>query len=277
MSRRSTRFRAPALLIAALTALLVLAAAASAETRTGESTSAIYMEGTTSPEATLTKASASYESTGGEVSFGITTAAGPLAENEHSEAEISTALYTVASECSLAGLEREGASNPFLLMGSRYAQPTTAEGLFAAGPGIPPVALPGAKTVSGTTTTLSTTSGAIAGKNFNCATVEVSEGHTSRVMLFPIVAPVIPPALPPEAPAPAPVPTSTPAKAKCVAPKLVGKKLNAAKKSIKAADCKLGKVTKKNGATSKTGKVAKQSPKVGASKAAGAKIDITLG
>jgi hypothetical protein len=55
-------------------------------------------------------------------------------------------------------------------------------------------------------------------------------------------------------PAPAPAPT-------CTVPKLKGRSLKASKKKIKAADCKVGKVTKKKGAKGATGKVVKQSPK----------------
>jgi beta-lactam-binding protein with PASTA domain len=47
--------------------------------------------------------------------------------------------------------------------------------------------------------------------------------------------------------------------------------------AITAADCKLGKVTKKKGVTTKTGKVVKQSPKVGRTAPAGSKVTVTLG
>jgi hypothetical protein len=70
--------------------------------------------------------------------------------------------------------------------------------------------------------------------------------------------------------APAPVPT-------CTVPKLNGKKLKAAKKDIKKADCKLGKVKKLKGATAKTGKVVKQSPKPGKVLAPGSKVAVRLG
>jgi len=63
----------------------------------------------------------------------------------------------------------------------------------------------------------------------------------------------------------------------CKIPKLKGRKLKAAKKALKAADCKVGKVTRKNGVTSKTGKIVKQSPKVGKVLAAGSKVNVVLG
>jgi hypothetical protein len=75
-------------------------------------------------------------------------------------------------------------------------------------------------------------------------------------------------------PGPSPQP---PAAASCKVPKLAGKKLGAAKKAIAAARCKLGTVTKKKGVTAKSGKVVQQSPKVGASKPAGSKVNLTLG
>ena len=71
-------------------------------------------------------------------------------------------------------------------------------------------------------------------------------------------------------------PPPPPPVAHCVVPSLSGKKLKAAKKKLKKADCKLGKVTKKDGATGKTGKVKKQSPKAGKSLTAGSKVAVTL-
>jgi IPT/TIG domain-containing protein/PASTA domain-containing protein len=62
----------------------------------------------------------------------------------------------------------------------------------------------------------------------------------------------------------------------CLVPKLNGKKLKASKKKAKAADCKIGKVTKKEGATAKTGKVKKQSPKAGKILAPGTQVKVTL-
>ncbi len=63
----------------------------------------------------------------------------------------------------------------------------------------------------------------------------------------------------------------------CKAPKLIGKKLNAAKQMLTKAHCKLGKVKTQDGVTSKTGKVKKQSAKPGKTLAAGAKVNVTLG
>jgi alpha-tubulin suppressor-like RCC1 family protein len=62
----------------------------------------------------------------------------------------------------------------------------------------------------------------------------------------------------------------------CRVPKLKGEKLKAAKKRIKAADCKLGKVTKKGSARRKP-EVVKQKPAVGTTRPAGSKINVVLG
>jgi len=62
----------------------------------------------------------------------------------------------------------------------------------------------------------------------------------------------------------------------CKVPQLKGKKLKAAKKKIRKANCKMGKIKKLHGATAKTGKVSKQSPKSGKILAPGSKVNITL-
>ena len=72
-----------------------------------------------------------------------------------------------------------------------------------------------------------------------------------------------------------PAPPLTPV-AHCVVPSLSGKKLKAVRKALRRANCKLGTVTKKNGATGKTGRVRRQSPKPGRTMPAGAKVTITL-
>jgi PASTA domain len=74
-------------------------------------------------------------------------------------------------------------------------------------------------------------------------------------------------------------PTSGPPSAptpQCVVPRLGAKKLVAAKKALKKADCKLGRVTKLKGATAKTGLVVSQNPQTGKKLAAGAKVAVKL-
>lgn len=63
----------------------------------------------------------------------------------------------------------------------------------------------------------------------------------------------------------------------CVVPKLKGKKLKAAKKKLRKAGCKLGKVKRAKGVTVNTGKVVKQSPKAGKQLAPGSKVNVKLG
>ncbi len=62
----------------------------------------------------------------------------------------------------------------------------------------------------------------------------------------------------------------------CKVPKLRGKRLKGSRKATNRADCKLGKVTKRKGATAKTGKVVAQSPKPGTILAPDAKVRVTL-
>lgn len=65
--------------------------------------------------------------------------------------------------------------------------------------------------------------------------------------------------------------------AACLVPNLKAKSLKAAKKKLKKAGCKVGKVTKGAGVTVKSGKVIKQGPKPGKKLAPGTKINVTLG
>lgn len=79
---------------------------------------------------------------------------------------------------------------------------------------------------------------------------------------------------PVSSPVPPPVPIS---EAKCQVPRLRGRKLKASKKKVRAAGCKLGKVTRRRGAIAPTGKVVKQRPKPGALVPAGTRVKVTLG
>jgi len=63
----------------------------------------------------------------------------------------------------------------------------------------------------------------------------------------------------------------------CTVPKLIGGKLAAATKKLKAAGCKIGKVKKKKGVEVKSAKVVHQSVKAGTSLPAGASVKLTLG
>lgn len=70
-------------------------------------------------------------------------------------------------------------------------------------------------------------------------------------------------------PQPAPKPPSS-----CVVPKLVGKKLKAARRALAKANCKLGKV---NGEKGKTAKIVRQTPKPGATRTTGTAVAVKLG
>ena len=63
----------------------------------------------------------------------------------------------------------------------------------------------------------------------------------------------------------------------CVVPKLKKKTLKAAKKKLRKAGCKAGKVTKRGNVTAKTGKVVKQSKNAGRKLAPGTGVNVTLG
>jgi hypothetical protein len=212
---RHRRLRAPALVIAALAAFLVFSAGAAAETRTGETTTTVAAIPPGSPEARIVKSSAAYESTGGSVSFNITTAAEPKVENKEgklSETKVGALLFTT-SECNFAAISSGAFSPPLLLIESEYKEPTSARaGLISSLSEPPPSEFqPAAKTVSGTTTTLAFASGQLVDKGFNCAAAEVIEGGGGSLMVFPISVPPAPPVLPaPPAPAPAPAPAPGP-------------------------------------------------------------------
>jgi hypothetical protein len=225
------RFRAPALLIAAFATLLVFAAAAGAETRTGETTVAVPLGVEAAlPEATLVKSSASYDTTAGSVNFSITTAAEPQLQNEKgkpNETQLVVGLFDATGECGLGTLLAGAVSPPLFVAMSTYSQPTAAAGLLATSlDSLEPTgaALPVAKSVSGNTTTLALTSAEITNQGFNCALVEALapvsltppvEGQPvatsgGDIMIFPIKVPPAPPA-PPATPGPPPAPAPAPA------------------------------------------------------------------
>ena len=100
-------------------------------------------------------------------------------------------------------------------------------------------------------------------------TVTTVAGTATAPQPFVYVSPPAPPA------PPAPAPPIPPAKT-CTVPNLDGKSLKAAKKKIAAAHCKVGKLTKKEGATAKDGKVTKQTPKAAAVVPAATKVKLTI-
>jgi hypothetical protein len=89
-------------------------------------------------------------------------------------------------------------------------------------------------------------------------------GTTSNPAAYDAVIEASPPLAVPAPVFPAPVAVvALPVEAQCVVPRLQGKKLKAAKKKIKAGDCNVGLISKKNGVKAVTGKVVRQSPKPG--------------
>jgi NPCBM-associated, NEW3 domain of alpha-galactosidase len=216
------RTRLPAILLAALAALLVFAAAASAETRTGESSTALIL-GSPTPEINLVNASASYETGTGSTVFKMTTAGAPDPAGEG----MVLAALTTSQTCTASADPQTlftallGGPPPLFLVVNEYSSPVA---LGIAGSLTAPQQLLVTKSVLGTTTTLSVTSAAVANAGFNCAIVaanieeEVGEEEVGSgigtFMAFPISAP---PAVPPTA-AVTPAPTAAPAPAPVPAP-----------------------------------------------------------
>jgi len=62
----------------------------------------------------------------------------------------------------------------------------------------------------------------------------------------------------------------------CKVPSVSGKKLKPAKRALKRAGCRLGKVTKVEGATARTGRVLRQHPSPGTLRVPGTKVKLTL-
>jgi IPT/TIG domain/PASTA domain len=69
----------------------------------------------------------------------------------------------------------------------------------------------------------------------------------------------------------APPPTPT-----CLVPDLTGRKLKSARKRAKAALCKIGRPSRRKGATARTGRIVRQVPKAGKPVPVGTKIVVTL-
>jgi len=72
------------------------------------------------------------------------------------------------------------------------------------------------------------------------------------------------------------VPAPTTALPVCLVPRVLGKRLRAAKRSARRADCAIGRMRKLGGATVQSGRIARQRPKPGAIRPMGAKIAVTL-
>jgi hypothetical protein len=258
MSRRKTRLRAPALLIAALAALLVFAATASAaaETLTGESTTASTVEAP-SPEALLVKSTASFETATGHAVISFTSAAPPSPLGAAAVIGGFTTLGCSSTppssftEESLLVALYGGPS--ILLLQTELKSPTA---LANGGSKTAPMELPVEKTVSGATTTLSVTSASLVEAGFKCALISVGGESGSSLMILPIKAAPPPPPL---APAPVAAPVATPASTPAPAPAPLpapGKLSLVTPKSLKLAvgKSKMVKITVSNTGATATAK-----------------------
>jgi hypothetical protein len=83
-----------------------------------------------------------------------------------------------------------------------------------------------------------------------------------------------PSATPPPTPTLSPTPTTRPVR--CIVPKLVGKTLKRAKKALSAANCRLGRVTRKKKRGVKKGRVIAQSPLPYTIKREGSRVKIRV-
>jgi hypothetical protein len=208
MFRGKTGLRAAALPLAALAAIFVFAATASAETRSGESTSVVTTS-KTAPEVTLVKGAASYDTAGGNLIFNLTTAAPPQSEEDPVSAVLIAGLATSSGECNstlsaIQLLAYSGSAGVFIL--NSYKEPTaqTVGGSLLSvleGEGGAPLG-PATKTVSGSTTTLSASTSSLVEQTYNCAVVSLQTEGSQTLMAFPVKVPPAPPSPGPPAPGP---------------------------------------------------------------------------
>jgi hypothetical protein len=264
-------------LIAAAVALLAFAGTAAAETKVGEGTSP--EQPTLAGEADLLKATASFDVAAGTASFEITTRAAQEStpEAERPEIQYVGTLITAHNACTREALEaeeekafKEGKEAPFFPAAEVFSfnRQLTAEetppgvplaqayGIFATSNesiAAPTTFIPGTKSLSGNTATVSVTIPAVAGSGtFNCAEVaseNFEEAGEPDLILFPLTTKPEPP--PAVTPAPAPRAQAQPA------PPVAALSIAKAKKALKLkvgrwATVKV-KVTNTGGAASSPG------------------------
>lgn len=211
------RVSIPALFIAAALALLVFAATAAAETKSGEATSPVNEA--IPGEADILSASANYDSTAGTVDLSIVTRAAPGSEEEEPGFTLLGGVVTVPGPCSTTQTNIEMSAPPSLAITSPY-ESALAESQWqeSAEEEFGPEHLgPASKTLVGTTTTLSATTPKAVGKPYNCAvaaTIDFVHGFEPLdLVIFPIAPPAVEPTKQPTSqttapapPAPAPAP-----------------------------------------------------------------------
>jgi beta-lactam-binding protein with PASTA domain len=71
-------------------------------------------------------------------------------------------------------------------------------------------------------------------------------------------------------------PSAGPASLSCVVPRLIGNELQSAKRKLRRADCRIGKVKKIAGASATNGKIIAQSARPGAILPPGSRINVAL-
>jgi hypothetical protein len=198
---RRLRLLVPSTVLCAFVLALLLATAASAETRVGEITSPADL--TAPAEGDIVAASASYESTTGTVTTAVTTRGAPGTSPGF---VLFTELVTSPGLCSMSEL---GFSPfPAVVLRASYAQ-TEAE-VYAGTeaeqephPGETTGGIEGVgyapKTVSGTTTTLTETAPQLLNRPYNCVLLGISRQESGgevkalKTLLFPIAVKPAPP------------------------------------------------------------------------------------
>lgn len=174
---RPARLLIPFALILALA--LVFAAGAAAETRAGESSSPVTSGSGVDPESQIVKATGSYDTSTGAVSFAVTTQAPPQAtiKGDYNATNVEIELVNAPSTCTSAVLTGAGIAPPALVIDGPYelgvGLALYAESLTSSSESESPLLGQAEKVVDGTTTTFSITSSRIANQAFNCAAVMV--------------------------------------------------------------------------------------------------------
>ena len=174
---RPARLLTPALILALA---LVFAGTAAAETRTGESSSPTTFGSRVDPESQIVKATGSYDTSTGSVSFAMTTQAPPQAriEGDYNATSVEIELFTAPSGCTLTALNSAPIAPPVVSIGAAYGEGSGIalyvenESVTAGSESL--LLGQAEKVVDGTTTTFSITSGRIANQGFNCALVATS-------------------------------------------------------------------------------------------------------
>ena len=170
---RRARLLIPFVLILAFA--LAFAGTAAAETRVGESSSPAASGSRVDPESQIVKATGSYDTTAGAVSFAVTTQAPPQAkiEGEYNATTVDVELFTAPAGCTIAALNSNPVAPPAFAIDAAYGE-GDGEALYVESLPISPesgLLGPAEKVVVGTTTTLGFTSSRIANQGFNCAFV----------------------------------------------------------------------------------------------------------